>query len=291
MDIYSLKLFLRASETLNFTKTAQEFFIAQPVISRRIRELESEFGCQLFIRNRHGVTLTEEGKLLVPAVRKSLEALDGGIEQVKELVRQRTGEISIAALTPSTNSFLPSIIGEYSLDHPEVRIDVQRMVPKQIIESIALGSHDLYFTSEKDLEGCEDWESYTVRADEIGLIVRKSEEIQSPEEAVAFLSKSKVYLIPQEDSPITTSIAKQILAELGLTNLEQEELRPIESLMFNVASRLGVAILPDNITTLDSFGLKFVSLGVSKVIRMKMVWRPDAPKQVKEFAQLVKMRT
>ncbi len=290
MDIYSLKIFLRASETLNFSKTAQEFYIAQPVISRRIRELESEFGCQLFIRGRHGVALTEEGQILVPYVQNALEELDNGIERIKEVIRQRTGEISIAALTPATNSFLPALIGEFSLSHPDVRINVERMVPKQIIESIALGSHDIYISSESDLEACRTWESHPLRADSVGLIVRDSEKIDSPEEAIRFLSKSKVYLIPQEDSPTTTAITKQILTELGLSHLEQEELRPIESLMFNIAAGLGVAILPNNITTFSAFGLKFVSLGVSEKLLMKMVWRADAPKQVLEFAELVRQR-
>ena len=290
MDIYSLKIFLSASETLNFTKTAQEFYLAQPVISRRIRELETEFGCQLFVRMRHGVTLTEEGKLLVPAVKQALEALDSGIEQVKELIRQRTGEISIAAMTPATNWFLPSVIGEFSISHPEVHLEVLRMVPKQIIESIALGSHDIYFSADADLGICEAWESFPVVSDEVGLIVRESEEINTAEDARKYLADSKVFLIPLEDSPATTSTTKKILKDLQLGHIEQEEVRPVESLMFNVASGLGVAILPNNITNLKSFGLKFVSLGLKEKMTMRMLWRTDAPKQVREFAELVKSR-
>ncbi len=290
MDIYSLKIFLSASETLNFTKTAQDFYLTQPVISRRIRELETEFGFPLFVRNRHGVTLTEEGKILVPAVKAALDSIDCGIEQVKERIRSRTGEISIAAITPATNSFLPSIIGEFSLSHPDVSIDVQRTVPKQLMESIALGSHDIYIASEDDLKACEDWESCVIRADEIGLIIRASEPVRSVEDAISLLSESKLFAIPLEDSPALMLRGRNVLSKLNFPEREIEEVRPIESLMFNIASGLGVAILPNNIINLDAFNLKFVSLGVDEEVHMKMVWRPDAPKQVKEFAELVRAR-
>jgi len=290
MDIYSLKIFLSASETLNFTKTAQEFYLAQPGVSRRIRELEAEFGCQLFVRHRHGVTLTEAGKTLVPAVKRSLEELDCGIEQVKELARQRTGEISIAAMTPATNWFLPSVIGEFSITHPKVHLEVLRMVPKKIMESFALGSHDIYFSADADIGNRNGWESCPVVSDEIGLIVRDSEELNTPEEARVFLASNKVYLIPLEDSPATTSMTKKILKDLQLGHLEQEEVRPVESLMFNIASGLGVAVLPNNIINLSSFGLKFVSLGLDEKMTMRMLWRTDAPKQVIEFTELVKTR-
>lgn len=290
MDIYSLKIFLSASETLNFTKTAQEFYLAQPVISRRIRELETEFGCQLFIRNRHGVQLTEEGKLLVPAVKASLNELEKGMEQVKERVRSRTGEISIAAITPATNSFLPSVIGEFSLSHPGIKIDVQRMVPKQLLESIALGSHDIYIAAEDDLQKYTDWETCLLRSDEIGLIVRKQEPLYTREDAIQFLSENKILKIPFEDSPSLTARAREILDKFRLDDLEIEEVRPIESLMFNIASGLGIAILPDNVVNLDAFDLKFVSIDPESRMHMMMVWRADAPEQVKEFADLVKSR-
>lgn len=290
MDIYSLKIFLSASETLNFTKTAQEFYLAQPVISRRIRELETEVGCPLFVRNRHGVCLTEEGKLLVPAVKASIEELEKGMEHVKERIRSRTGEISIAAITPATNSFLPSVIGEFSLSHPGISIDVQRMVPKQLMESIALGSHDIYISSEDDLKSCADWEYCPLRSDEIGLIVRKTEKLDSAWDAVRFLADSRLLMIPFEDSPSLASRAKAVLAKLDMEDHAIEEVRPIESLMFNIASGLGVAILPDNIVNLDAFDLKFVPLGAGTEIQMRMVWRPDAPDQVKAFASLVRER-
>lgn len=290
MDIYSLKIFLSASETLNFTKTAQEFYLAQPVISRRIRELETEFGCQLFIRNRHGVQLTEEGRLLVPAVKASVTELEKGMEQVKERIRSRTGEISIAAITPATNSFLPSIIGEFSLSHPGVKIDVQRMVPKQLKESIELGSHDIYIASEDDLNNYTDWENCLLRSDEIGLIVRKQEPLFSREDAIQFLSENKILKVPFEDSPSLTARARVILDKLQLDNFEVEEVRPIESLLFNIASGLGVAILPDNVANLAAFDLKFVSIDPESRMHMQMVWRADAPTQVKEFAELVKTR-
>lgn len=64
MDIKTLKYFLTVAKEENFTRAAQILFIAQPALSKQLKQLENELGKKLFIRTRSGIELTDDGILL-----------------------------------------------------------------------------------------------------------------------------------------------------------------------------------------------------------------------------------
>lgn len=62
MDEKDLQIFLTLAETGNLTRTAEKLYLAQPTLSKRLQNLESELGATLFLRSKHGVTLTPAGE-------------------------------------------------------------------------------------------------------------------------------------------------------------------------------------------------------------------------------------
>ena len=84
MDLRRVKAFIAVAETLSVTKAAERLHISQPPLSRHIHQLEEELGVALFVRHRHGVTLTEAGRRLLEKAR----AVDAAASEFALTARQ-----------------------------------------------------------------------------------------------------------------------------------------------------------------------------------------------------------
>ena len=62
MDEKDLQIFLTLADTGNLTRTAEKLYLAQPTLSKRLQNMESELGATLFLRSKQGVTLTPAGE-------------------------------------------------------------------------------------------------------------------------------------------------------------------------------------------------------------------------------------
>ena len=65
-----LRVFLSLAQSLNFSPTAEEFFLTQPSFRKFVRDLEEELGVMLFHRTTRSVRLTSEGEGLLPLARQ-----------------------------------------------------------------------------------------------------------------------------------------------------------------------------------------------------------------------------
>jgi DNA-binding transcriptional LysR family regulator len=84
MDFRHIKAFIAVADTLSVTRAAERLHISQPPLSRHIHQLEEELGLTLFLRHRHGVTLTEDGRRLLEKAR----SLDAASTEFCETARQ-----------------------------------------------------------------------------------------------------------------------------------------------------------------------------------------------------------
>lgn len=64
MDNKDILLLKTLYEEKNITHTAKRLFLSQPALTDRLKRLEAEFGCTLFLRQPRGIQFTSEGELL-----------------------------------------------------------------------------------------------------------------------------------------------------------------------------------------------------------------------------------
>lgn len=99
MRIEQIRSFVSVYETNSFTKASQKLFTEQPVISKHILHLESELGCELFVRSTRKVEPTHAADILYPKVRDAIELIDTGIADVKMLESRIKSQVTIGYVT------------------------------------------------------------------------------------------------------------------------------------------------------------------------------------------------
>ena len=76
MDLVQIRYFLVLSQTLNFTRAAEQCNVTQPALTKSIQRLEDELGGPLILRERSLTQLTELGRAMLPLLARTAEAAD-----------------------------------------------------------------------------------------------------------------------------------------------------------------------------------------------------------------------
>lgn len=97
MEIRVLEYFLAVAREQNITAAAEFLHLTQPTLSRQLKELEDEFGKQLFIRGKRKVTLTEDGMYFRKKAEEIVTLARRTETEMKNTAQASVGDIYIGA--------------------------------------------------------------------------------------------------------------------------------------------------------------------------------------------------
>lgn len=154
MDITKLLTFLAVADAGSFGKATVKTGYSQAGISYAISSLEEELGVQLFQRTANGVKLTSYGKVMLPEVRKVVNAYTGMESVLNAQKHNSTGTLHIATIETMSTKWLPYAISEFRKSYPDILIEIITGDPFEINEWVLSGEADLGL-SEKDWNSSE----------------------------------------------------------------------------------------------------------------------------------------
>lgn len=119
-----LRMFLALSESLNFSKTAEQLFMTQPSLSKVIRDLEATLGLALFERTTRSVHLTAAGARLAAVARSVVGEYEAGLQRLQSSAQQAAVQLSIAAWPSLAQVVLPEVCGalERTITAPRITL-------------------------------------------------------------------------------------------------------------------------------------------------------------------------
>lgn len=124
MNDQDYQFLLDLYETKNITKVAQQQFLTQPAMTKRIRRIEEELGCQLLLRSKRGVTFTAVGETVIRYCQRMLELN----KQMRDSINQSQGivggSLSVGASLNYSRYRLPSALRHYQQLYPNVDVRV-----------------------------------------------------------------------------------------------------------------------------------------------------------------------
>ena len=133
MNIKQLEYFVGLSQTLNFTKTAQNFYISQTAITKQIQCLEKDLGIPLFIRSKKSVELTNEGNLYLPYARKILDNVALSYQIIEEYQKGNQGSIFIGFIKSLDDELLLKLLQKIKDHFPHIDLHYKAYSRKELL--------------------------------------------------------------------------------------------------------------------------------------------------------------
>jgi LysR family nitrogen assimilation transcriptional regulator len=124
MELRQIEYFLSVLEHQSFTNASAVLGVAQPALSRQIRQLEEELGVQLLYRHGRGVKPTEEGIQFQASVEPLLRELGQIRNDLQASSKMPAGEISIGMPPSISSTIAASLVESFRERHPQVRLHI-----------------------------------------------------------------------------------------------------------------------------------------------------------------------
>ena len=140
-----LETFKVVYETKNFSKASEILFISQPTVSSQIKQLENEFGTQLFIRSgRKEVLVTPQAEILYERVVDLMDDWDN-LYQAVQTNQQHIVRCVIGASHTFANYVLPALLIQLHQKFPQIRFSVQMMNSLEVLQAVEHHTVDIGF--------------------------------------------------------------------------------------------------------------------------------------------------
>lgn len=139
MELRHLRYFVTVAEGLNFTKAAARLRVAQPALSRQIKDLEEELGAKLLERGSRAVRLTEAGAYFLPEAKAVLQRVEEARQTVRAVARGERGEVHVGYAPSPTVELLPCMLHAFQNEAPGVRVTLHDLSSEEMLRGLGEG--------------------------------------------------------------------------------------------------------------------------------------------------------
>ncbi len=172
MDLRHLRYFQAVAEDLSYARAARRLRIAQPALSRAIKELEHDLGAEVLERSRHFVRLTPAGAVLLQETALLLDGWEEALRRVRRTASGEEGELRLGYIGPPTQPFLGRLLHEYRRRYPLVSLHLEERTPERVWEMVAKGRLTAGLTRPVPSHTALGLQTLTLREERLGVVLR-----------------------------------------------------------------------------------------------------------------------
>lgn len=143
MNLELYKIFCCVASAGNVLRASEQLYISQPAVSRAVKQLENDIGCQLFVRSSRGVKLTNQGEILYKYARQALTFLKNGEKKVSEYESLNYGEIIVGVSDTLCRYYLTPYLDRFNNKYPNIKIQIKCYNTPETVKLLKEGLVDL----------------------------------------------------------------------------------------------------------------------------------------------------
>lgn len=234
MDERDIELFQDLMTTKNITKTAQNLFMTQSAVTKRLHKLEGELGVPLFLRTVKGLIATPSADGIV----KEMGQLQASLLKIRSQSQydagHLTGTLKIGVSVNYARYVLPPILKQYMTDFPDVKIEVTTGQSLDLYQK--LQNHQLFLAV---IRGSFPWEEETrlISQEQVYAVTSKENE------GIPF--SQLPYIYRRSDKPFIERIQRWKAENKIQETASRIQVNDIAACLAMVSCGIGWSILPE----------------------------------------------
>lgn len=276
MDIFHLECCLALAEHLNYTRAAEAMFIAQPVLSRMITNIENETGIKLFNRNSRGVSLTPAGKVFVDGMKTVVEQYAQVINASKATQQGSSGMIRMGVFYDTFNPFYVKLKNLITDNYPEIHVEFIESNHSRMVQMFEQGDLDIILDRISSYNDIEDKDNMIINISHPCLVVSAEHPLAQRHSVRADeLKHEKFIAFSRISSASGHEFLNRVAANGNFSPQIVREVQTIATMLLYVSCREGVAVLTDSISSLLGSELTYVVIEDLPPEEECLIWRKN----------------
>jgi DNA-binding transcriptional LysR family regulator len=259
MELRHLRYFEAVASEMNFRRAADKLHIAQPPLSRQIRQLEDELGIDLLDRSSRAIQLTPAGRFFYEQTVLTLGRIKESADGARRIAKGRRAWFGVGFVPSVLYGWLPELIKRFRAAAPDVELGLSELITVQQAEALKAGRIDVGFgrlqLDDPAIASEVLMEEPVVAAFSAGhrLCARKRV-------SLAMLADEPIVLYPARPRPSYADEVLKAFRSRGLGVSVAMEANELQTAIGMVAAGVGAALVPESVKRLHRDDVSYRTL-------------------------------
>lgn len=246
MELRQIYYALEVAKEKNFSKAANNLFITQSNISQQINSLEQELDAKLFVRDQHGVKLTEDGKKFCINAQKIVDEIDNLMISFNKNTNIDKEIIKIAVFPFANKVGITSVITDFFNINANLLMSIKVADNYDAYYGLESGELDFAIVKIRPEEKSSKYEYVFLSEEKLCLLVNKDNRLAN-KKTIKAEELSELPLLMADSSSSIYNDVRKVYKELGASfNVIFETTNDIELLNEMIANNYGVTIATES---------------------------------------------
>ena len=277
MDIKQMTYFVEVVKQGGMTRAAQTLYIAQPTISKAIKELEAELGEPLFDRTKRQLSLTDVGRVFYDKAAEILLLYRNLPNEIQSIVGVETGHITIGLSAIMDMARFTEVLGLFHQEYPNVTFSLIENGGKTIEAQIHNGDINLGVTS-LPVDSTR-FDAFPLYEERFEVIMHRSHRLAHKEKISLLELQNEDFILFNEDFYLNDRIIEASRKAGFVPNIVSRisQWHFIEHLL---TAKMGISILPETIGRIirQNEDIRVIELQDETLHwEMGVIWKKDTP--------------
>ena len=257
MELRHLRYFVVVAEERNLTRAAEKLFIAQPPLTRAIKQLEEEMGVDLFIRKPRGLELTTGGEYFLEQARQVLDKVAATVSDTRRIAQHRKTVFSIGFVPSVFYGQLPLMVRRLRRNK-NLEIILHELKTREQVDALKAGKIDIGFgrvrIEDPDVEQALLFDEPMIAA------IPAGNPLTRHPPSMKELSEWPMITFPAGPGPNFADLTQGLFHRRGLRVNVMQQVNDVQTALSLVASDMGFTLVPEQVRRLQREGVDYMPL-------------------------------